>query len=294
MRRQNTELLVKAPNELMKFLIENFPSLSRNNIKTLLSKQQVSINGATITQFNHLLNTNDKVVINWSKSRDAVTIKGSKGVKIIFEDEYIIVVEKDAGLLSMATDKEREKTAYSILKEHVKQKDFMNKIFIVHRLDRETSGVMIFAKSEEIQQKLQANWYEIVTERKYLAVAEGVFEKKEGTIESYLKENNALVTFSSKSDSSGGKLAITKYRVLKSTRTHSLVEVDIHTGRKNQIRVHLSSIGHPIVGDKKYGARGKNILSRLGLHASTIRFKHPITGEEMLFESPMPTVFRKI
>lgn len=294
MRKQNTELLVKTPNELMKFLIENLPSHNRNNIKTLLSKQHVSVNEQTITQFNHPLKPNDQVSINWSKSRDSVTIRGSKGVKIIFEDDYIVVVEKDSGLLSMATDKEREKTAYSILKEHVKAKDFMNKIFIVHRLDRETSGVMIFAKSEEIQQKLQANWYEIVTERKYLAVAEGVLEKKEGIIESYLKENNALVTFSSKSDTNGGKLAITKYKVLKASRTHSLVEVDIHTGRKNQIRVHLSSLGHPIVGDKKYGARGKNFLGRLGLHASTIRFKHPITGEEMLFEAPMPTVFRKL
>lgn len=294
MKKNNTQLAVKAPNELMKFLIENLTSQNRNNIKTLLGKHHVLVNGQIITQFNHPLKIGDNVTINWSISRELVNIKGSKGIKILFEDDYIIAIEKDAGLLSMATDQEREKTAYSLLKDHVKAKDSMNKIFIVHRLDRDTSGVMIFAKSEDIQQKLQSDWYNIVKERKYIAVTEGVIKNKKSTIESYLKENKALVTYSSKSDRDGGKLAITKYEVLKTSKYYSLVLVDIDTGRKNQIRIHMSSIGHPISGDKKYGASGKNLLGRLGLHATLIRFIHPITGKEMIFQSPMPDSFKKI
>lgn len=193
-------------------------------------------------------------------------------------------------MLSIATDKEREKTAYNIVKEYIKAKNPNEKLFIVHRLDRGTSGVMIFAKTEGMQQVLQTNWQNFVKERKYVAVVEGRVEKDRDTLISYLKENSAMVTFSSPTEIEGSKKAITHYEVLKRSRGYSLVEADIETGRKNQIRVHMQSIGHSIIGDKKYGAK-TNPLRRLGLHARTIVFKHPRTNKILSFETKIPTRF---
>ncbi len=290
MRRKNIDLVVKTASELMNFLIENLDGQSRNNIKALLSHEQIWVNGEMIKQFNSPLKIGDKVTVNFGASREVKVSKTSKGIKILFEDEFIVAVEKDAGMLSMATDKEREKTAYSMLKEYLKGRDSMNKVFIVHRLDRETSGVMIFAKSEEVQQILQTNWNEYVVERKYIALVQGSVTENKGVIKSYLKENAAFVTYSSETDKDGGKLAITNYLVLKRAKGLTMMEFDIETGRKNQIRVHMKDLGHPIVGDKKYGST-KNPLNRLGLHANTIKFKHPMTGKMMNFLSPVPAIF---
>ncbi len=284
--KRNLTFKVKEQNELMKFLIENLPNKNRNNIKSLLKNKQVLVDGAAISQFNHPLNPGQEVMITESRFSD----KDMKGIKIVYEDEYLIAVEKASGILSIATDKEREKTAYNIVKNYVKSRNPLEKLFIVHRLDRETSGVMIFARTEEMQQILQTNWQKMVLERTYVAVVEGKVEKDSDTIVSYLKENSAFVTFSSDKEIEGSKKAITHYTVLKRSKGFSLVEANIETGRKNQIRVHMQSLGHSVVGDKKYGAT-TNPLGRLGLHAKSIIFKHPKTGKVLSFQTGIPAKF---
>ena len=284
--KRNLTFKVKEQNELMKFLIENLPNKNRNNIKSLLKNKQVLVDGAAISQFNHPLNPGQEVMITESRFSD----KDMKGIKVVYEDEYLIAVEKASGILSIATDKEREKTAYNIVKNYVKSRNPLEKLFIVHRLDRETSGVMIFAKTEEMQQILQTNWQKMVLERTYVAVVEGKVEKNSDTIISYLKENSAFVTFSSDKEIEGSKKAVTHYTVLKRSKGFSLVEANIETGRKNQIRVHMQSIGHSVVGDKKYGAT-TNPLGRLGLHAKSIIFKHPKTGKVLSFQTGIPAKF---
>lgn len=284
--KRNLTFKVKEQNELMKFLIENLPNKNRNNIKSLLKNKQVLVDGAAISQFNHPLNPGQEVMITESRFSD----KDMKGIKVVYEDEYLIAVEKASGILSIATDKEREKTAYNIVKNYVKSRNPLEKLFIVHRLDRETSGVMIFAKTEEMQQILQTNWQKMVLERTYVAVVEGKVEKNSDTIISYLKENSAFVTFSSDKEIEGSKKAVTHYTVLKRSKGFSLVEANIETGRKNQIRVHMQSLGHSVVGDKKYGAT-TNPLGRLGLHAKSIIFKHPKTGKVLSFQTGIPPKF---
>ena len=284
--KRNLTFKVKEQNELMKFLIENLPNKNRNNIKSLLKNKQVLVDGAAISQFNHPLNPGQEVMITESRFSD----KDMKGIKVVYEDEYLIAVEKASGILSIATDKEREKTAYNIVKNYVKSRNPLEKLFIVHRLDRETSGVMIFAKTEEMQQILQTNWQKMVLERTYVAVVEGKVEKNSDTIVSYLKENSAFVTFSNDKEIEGSKKAITHYTVLKRSKGFSLVEANIETGRKNQIRVHMQSLGHSVVGDKKYGAT-TNPLGRLGLHAKSIIFKHPKTGKVLSFQTGIPAKF---
>lgn len=282
----NLILKVKEETELMKFLIESLPKKNRNNIKSLLKNKQVLVDGASISQFNHPLVPGQEVMITESRLSD----KDMRGIKVVYEDEYLIAIEKASGILSIATNKEREKTAYNMVKNYVKTRNPLEKLFIVHRLDRDTSGVMIFAKAEEIQQILQTNWQDIVLERTYVAVVEGKVEKDSDTIISYLKENSAFVTFSSEKEIEGSKKAITHYTVLRRSKGFSLVEAKIETGRKNQIRVHMQSLGHSVVGDKKYGAT-TNPLGRLGLHAKSIIFKHPKTGKVLSFQTSIPMKF---
>lgn len=285
-KKGNNIFKVEKESELMKFLIEKMPNKNRNNIKSLLKNKQVLVDKIPISQFNHILEPGQVITISEAR----LDSKELKGIKVVYEDEYLIAIEKESGLLSIATDKERDKTAYNIVKKYVKAINPNEKLFIVHRLDRETSGVMIFAKTEEIQQILQTNWQHIVLERTYVAVVEGKVEKDSDTIISYLKENSAFVTFSSEKEIEGSKKAITHYKVLKRSRGFSLVEAKIETGRKNQIRVHMQSLGHSVVGDKKYGAT-TNPLGRLGLHAKSIVFKHPKTGKILSFQTGIPLKF---
>lgn len=283
---KQTFLQVTEPDELMKFLRAQLPNKSRNDIKSLLVHRQISINNEVITQFNHPLSVGQQVVVNWAK---VLIEKQPDGLNIVFEDPYIIIVEKEAGLLSIATETEKEQTAYSILSDHVKKRDPKNKIFVLHRLDRETSGVMMFAKSEKVQKLLQEAWKEAVLERTYVVVVEGVVAKEEGTITSWLTESKAFIMYSSRTPNDGQK-AVTHYRVLKKSKHYSLLEVKLETGRKNQIRVHMKEIGHSVIGDKKYGAT-KHPIGRLGLHAQVLAFKHPITGEVVRYESEIPKPF---
>ena len=278
---------VAEENELLKFLLAVMPHKSRTHIKSLLEHGQISVDGEVTTLFNYPLLAGQKVFINSSKVYNKKSLP--LGLKILFEDEHIIVIEKPAGMLSIATAREKDLTAFSILSAHVKEKDAQNRIFVVHRLDRETSGVMLFAKSEVIKKILQNAWKDVVLERSYAVVVEGRVTDDKGTIISWLKENKALRMYSSNIPNDGQK-AVTHYRVLARSNSYSLLEVKLETGRKNQIRVHMQDLKHSIIGDIKYGGT-KSPINRLGLHAKVLAFKHPRTDENVYFECPIPTQF---
>ncbi|MCR8645628.1 RluA family pseudouridine synthase [Paenibacillus sp. N1-5-1-14] len=284
-----TRLTVTESAELLSFVMEKLPSRGRNSIKSILSRGQISVNGKAITQFNHPLEPGQEVVINWEKIVEEVKLLG---IRIIHEDDDIMVINKDSGMLSIATATEKENTAYHQLTDHVRRTDPKARIFVVHRLDRDTSGVMMFAKNEEAQQKMQNAWQDAVEERTYVALVEGNVKRESGTITSWLKESKTLLMYSSQYANDGQK-AVTHYKLLQTNREFSLLEVNLETGRKNQIRVHMSDIGHPVVGDKKYGSR-KNIIGRLGLHARVLAFQHPTTGEKMRFETKVPEKFQRV
>ncbi len=273
----------------MEFLIAQLSSKSRNNIKSLLSHKQVLIDGRPVSQFDHPLLPGQKVEISNNRISPE---KKFREYTIVYEDQHIIVIDKMAGLLSMATENEKRATAYSLLSRHVKKQDRGNKIFIVHRLDRETSGLMLFAKSETVKDKLQERWNDTIIERTYIAVVEGTVEKQEGTITSYLSEDKVFKMHSS-SNPDSGREAITHFTVIKKNSAFSLLRVNLETGRKNQIRVHMQEMGHSIVGDKKYGAVVSPI-KRLGLHAQQLSFIHPVTGDKMSFETKIPRVFLRL
>ncbi|AHF06222.1 RluA family pseudouridine synthase [Desulfitobacterium metallireducens] len=281
-----TSFKVTEPTELMPFLSQQLPDQGRNNIKSLLAHHQILVDDEMVSQYNHPLVIGQQVSVIWGKVRKE---NQPRGLEILFEDDYLIVVVKEAGLLSIATAKEREQTAYSILSDHVKKKDAKNRIFIVHRLDRDTSGIMLFAKSEKVKKLLQESWKDAVEERRYIAITEGPVTKPEETITSWLKESKAYIMYSSPTPN-GGQKAVTHYKVLKKNKNYSMLEVELETGRKNQIRVHMQDLGHPIIGDKKYGSL-KNPIRRLGLHARVLAFRHPITGEDVRFETEIPKEF---
>ena len=277
---------VSEPAELMTFLLDKMPHKSRHNIKSYLRDKQVLVDNKAETQYNYKLRVGQSVNI---KSSKAPEIQKYKGLTIIYEDQYLIIIEKQEGFLSIATEKQKLYNAYSTLSDHVKKQDPANRIFVVHRLDRETSGLMMFAKSERIQKLLQESWNETIQQRTYLAVVEGNVEYPLGTVRSYLVESKALTVYST-SNPDLGKEAITHYDTINATEFNTLLKVNLETGRKNQIRVHMKDIGHPIVGDEKYGAK-TDPIGRLGLHAWVLSFVHPITDEEMYFETTVPKKF---
>ncbi|MDE6116268.1 MAG: RluA family pseudouridine synthase [Duncaniella sp.] len=273
----------------MEFLIASMPERKRTTIKNLLSHNQVAVNGIPTTQFDTPLAPGDEVKVNLSRE---FRVFYNRRLKLVYEDDDIIVVNKGYGLLSMGTDKIKEGTAYSILRDYLKWQDPRNKLFIVHRLDRDTSGLMVFAKSVEAKERLQHNWNNMVLSRKYLAVVEGKPEPEEGEVRSYLAENSRFEVYSTNNPAEG-QLAITRYKTLRSRNGYSLMEVTLDTGRKNQIRVHMKDLGHPITGDRRYGAKSSPI-HRMALHAQTLRFVHPITRKDMNFTTPIPASFAKM
>ena len=274
---------------LMDFLIVNLPHKNRNNIKSLLRNKQVSVDDHLVSQFNHLLVSGQRVKISGNRNRMEQKFRE---FTIVFEDENLIVIDKSAGLLSIATKNEKRNTAYSLLSDYVKKDNFDNKIFIVHRLDRETSGLMVFSKNEEVKKILQENWDETVIEKTYVAVVEGAVNKREGTIVSYLFEDKVFRMHSSDNPKKGLK-AITHFSLVKANKNYSLLKINIETGRKNQIRVHMQKMGHCIVGDKKYGATS-NPIRRMGLHAQKLVFNHPVSGEILNFETKIPAMFLRL
>ena len=212
-------------------------------------------------------------------------------LKILYEDAYIIVVEKKEGLLSVATERQKERTAQHILNEYVKRIHKGNRIYVVHRLDRETSGIMMYAKDEKTQHTLRDNWHDLVRDRRYVTIVQGEMEQDEGTVCSWLTDRKLYVSSSPTDD--GGKYSVTHYHTIKRANGFSLLELQLETGRKNQIRVHMQSLGHPVVGDERYGCE-MNPLGRLALHAFKLCFYHPVTHEWMEFETPYPTPFKTL
>ena len=279
------EYEVSKECELLDFLFETHKDQSNNAVKSLLKNHHVTVDGAPISQFNFKLYPGDKVII----SKNPIRKVTRSHLPIIYEDEEIIVINKPSGLLSIASDKEKGSTAYRMLTDYVQQKDKHNRIFVVHRLDEDTSGVLMVAKNPKIQKALQDNWNNLVSKRGYYAIVDGVMKQKSGTIKSYLKKNVQNMMYSSKKVGDG-QLATTHYKVIKENDKYSLLDVNIDSGRKNQIRVHLGDLGHNVIGDDKYG-NPTNPIKRLGLHAYELTLTHPFTGKKLDFKSPIPKEF---
>ena len=282
------EYKVNQECELLEFLFLTLKDQSRNSVKSLLSNHRIAVDGAPISQFNFKLFPGDTVII----SKNPIHRKTRSNLPIIFENDELIVINKPSGLLSIASDKEKGSTAYRMLTEYVQQKDKHNRVFVVHRLDEDTSGVLMVAKNPKIQAALQDNWNDIVSKRGYYAIVEGHLKEPSGTIKSYLKKNAQNMMYSSKKPGDG-QLAITHYKVIAEIEGYSLLDVHIDSGRKNQIRVHLGDLGHHVIGDDKYG-NPSNPIKRLGLHAYELEFKHPFTGKVMKFTAPIPKEFKTL
>ena len=289
-RAQYTDYLVHEPAELMEFLAQKMPDASRTKLKSLLSKRIVLVDNVITTQYNFALKPGMKVQI--SREKGGKKEFNHKLLKIVYEDAYLIVVEKQEGLLSVNTERQKERTAVSLLNEYVRRSNRNGRVYIVHRLDRDTSGLMMFAKDERTQNTLRDNWHRIVFDRRYVAVVSGEMERDAGMVRSWLTDRK-LYVYSSPTDD-GGKEAITHYRTIKRANGYSLMEMVLETGRKNQIRVHMQDLGHPIIGDGRYGLEDINPLNRLALHAFKLCFYHPVTGQEMNFETPYPAEFKRL
>ena len=280
--------VVQEQAPLLEWLLQNLNE-SRTKVKATLQGRGIKVDGKTVTQFDFQLQPGMKVAVSRTK-RNQHAFK-SRYVKIVYEDRWLIVVEKQIGILSMAAG-HSSLNVKSVLDDYFHRSRQKCTAHVVHRLDRDTSGLMVYAKDIDTEQILEHNWHEIVYDRRYVAVLSGEMEQDEGTIRNWLKDNKAYVTYSSPEDN-GGKLAITHFRVLDRTTEHSLVEFQLETGRKNQIRVHAADMGHPVCGDTKYG-NGDDPLRRLCLHAWLLCFTHPVTGEPMEFETPVPTTFKQL
>lgn len=284
-RLQNDSQLTRL---LLEFLVERMPHTPRTKLKSLLKYGHVRVVGSA-DETKHDSPVLPDAVVEVNLGRPFIRFSSPR-MKLVYEDDDILVVNKGYGLLSMGTPSgTRDTTAYNILKDYVKKVHPLNKVFIIHRLDRDTSGLMMFAKNMEAKDAMQHNWNNMVLERKYVAVVEGAMEEDSGVIRSYLGETSRFEVYSTH-DAGKGRLAITRYKVLGRGAGYTLVEFSLDTGRKNQIRVHASDLGHPIVGDRKYGASASPI-HRLALHARTLRFAHPVSRRDMLFELPVPTRF---
>ena len=301
--KQDTVLRVEQDGLLMDFLQTKMGGMAKSSIKQLLGQRRVTINNAIQTRHDTPIRRGDTVVV--ASGRGNIELRHPK-LRIIYEDDALIVVEKKNGLLTVPVNpKSSETTVFSILKEYVKKQSYRNTVHVVHRLDRETSGLLVFAKSPELQEYMRTYWRQLVTKRTYVALVEGKLEKKEGKITSWLTENPRTALVSSSPVDNGGQLAITNYKVLKESNlqtdemdlgaAYSLVELNLETGRTNQIRVHMASMGHPVVGDRKYGHGNESSpIDRLCLHARVLEFIHPMTEKKVRFEASTPKEFARI
>ncbi len=300
-RKQDTSFRVEAVCELMPFLLAKLGGMTRTSVKQLLSQRRVTVNAGIQTRHDTPLKAGDLVQV--LQGRGNVELRHPK-LRIVYEDDALIIVEKKNGLLTVPYNpKSSEMTAYSILKEYVKKQSKRNTVHVVHRLDRETSGVLVFAKSPELQEYMRTYWRQLVTKRTYVALVEGQFEQKEGTITTWLTEDphTGMVYSSPKDD--GGQKSVTHYKVIKSTILGeddqalpvSLIELNLETGRTNQIRVHMQSINHPVIGDRKYGHGNEySPVDRLCLHAKVLEFIHPMTEKKVRFEAAAPKEMTRI
>ncbi len=272
---------------LIEFIMEKMHGISRNRAKALISNRVVLVDNVITTHPLTELKPGQIVQLDRSKHKMAFR---SNDLEIVFEDPYLLIIDKRPGLLSMSNNT-RQQTVQTVLNRYLEKGGGRNTSHLVHRLDRDTSGLMVYAKDVQTQQSLIHGWQELVSDRRYVALVEGELENKQGVIRSWLTEDKRFITHSSPTDN-GGKYAVTHYNVLASSNGYSLVECELETGRKNQIRVHMAELGHPVVGDSKYGS-GKDVIRRLGLHAYMLCFKHPVTGKNLRFETPVPACFEK-
>ena len=301
--KQDTILRVEQDCLLMDFLQAKMGGMAKASIKQLLSQRRVTVNNAIQTRHDTPIRRGEIVMI--ASGRGNVELRHPK-LRIVYEDDALIVVEKKNGLLTVPVKADsKETTVFSILKEYVRKQSHRNTVHVVHRLDRETSGLLVFAKSPELQEYMRTYWRQLVTKRTYVALVEGKLEKKEGKITSWLTENPRTALVSSSPVDNGGQLAITNYKVLRESNlqtdeveldsAYSLVELNLETGRTNQIRVHMASMGHPVVGDRKYGHGNESSpIDRLCLHARTLEFIHPMTEKKVRFEASTPKEFARI
>lgn len=294
-RDSGRTLIADRDSVLLRYMYENMQGQSRSAVKAYLTRGQVTVNGQSTTAFDYPVHKGDRIMIH----DKGIMVKKRGGekdtrVKIVFEDDWLIVVDKRSGVLSMSTGRPGETTAYSLLSDYVKRvygKD--SKIFIVHRIDRETSGLIIFSKDEKTKHALQENWNSSVLERKYCAILEGRPPENQGTVHSWLSENPKSLKVTSSPTDDGGKESVTHYRVLSHGKHYSLVEFELETGRKHQIRVHSALLGCPVTGDRRYGA-ADNPAGRIALHARSIVFRHPVTGKVMSFDTGLPNIFKAV
>jgi len=280
---------VERPQELLAFLLENVKGQSRNKVKQTLQGRGIRVDGKTVTQFDFALEPGMRVDVSRTK-RNNLLLR-NRYVKLVYEDKWLVVVEKNVGILSMAAG-HKSLNVKAVLDDYFRKTRQACTAHVVHRLDRDTSGLLIYAKDMETEQMLERSWHETVYDRRYIAVLSGEMEQDEGTVSSWLKDNAAYYTYSSPVDN-GGKYAVTHFFTLDRTTEHSLVEFKLETGRKNQIRVHAADLGHPVCGDTKYG-NGDNPIGRLCLHAFLLCFVHPRTHEQLEFETPVPPAFRAL
>ena len=286
---KNLKILVDQDMELFKYLSLKLTNKSKNNIKSLLIKEHVLVDEKIITKYNYLVRKGQIITIKTAQINNKA-IKNN--IDIIYEDKDLIVINKPAGLLSIATKDEKNITAYKMVREYIKKNNKGLKIFVVHRLDKDTSGILVFAKNENIKHLLQENWDTLVKVRGYIAIVEGNLDKPNNTIVSWLKETKTMLVYSSFIPNDGQK-AITHYQTIKSNHKYTMLSINIDTGRKNQIRVHMKDIGHNIIGDKKYGSK-LNPIGRLGLHANRLEFINPINKKTIHLEADLPSEFNNI
>ena len=278
------KIIVNKEGKLLEYLYESL-DMPKKRVKQYLTHGSIYVNNSKVTQFDYKLLPGMNIVIDTDNKN-----KKELPFDIVFEDDHIIVVNKPSGLLSIATEKEKEKTLFHIVREYLVSKDKYAKVFIVHRLDKDTSGLVVLAKDEKTKNKLQENWNEYVSLREYVAVVHGKLKNKEDRIVQRLKENRTNLVYVSKDEDA--KEAITNYKVIKETDNYSMVSINIETGRKNQIRVAFSTLRNPIVGDKKYGEKDNE--NRLFLHANRLKMYYPEIKKDILFEIPTPNEFKKL
>ncbi len=287
-KNEGLKFTVKETSKLMEFIMKKLDGISRNKAKRMLANKHISVNGDRITQYDYELKPGMVVEI---KKPDEKERFRNKWLEIVYEDKYIVVINKHEGILSNSPTKERD-TAQSILNDYFVATRQRCRAHTIHRLDRDTSGLMVFAKDKKVALMFEEDWKGTVYDRRYVAVLSGTPEEHKGQVKSWLKDNKAFITYSSPTDN-GGKYAVTDYEVLVSNKHYSLVQLHLETGRKNQIRVHMQDIGHPVVGDSKYG-NGVNPIGRLALHAYKLCFHHPLKDKDMEFETPYPEPFERL
>ncbi len=293
-------VVVQDNSSLLPYLLKVLANHSRRELKQCLKYKSISVNGLVVKRHDHPLFLGDRIDIRTNRKENSAKEFIRSRLQVMYEDDFLIVINKPAGLLTISTEKIKDKTAYHEVNQylnlaHTSRKEKtadsnQKKIFVVHRLDREVSGLVLFAKNYAVKHKLQKGWAEV--EKRYFAVVEGIPPKKSGTIESFLRENKYLNVYSTP-ESQKGKHSVTQYQVIQSTSNFSLLEIILKTGRKHQIRVHMAEMGHPIVGDERYGSK-QNPIGRLALHAYYLSLPHPITEEKLILKTDVPTSFYRI